>query len=268
MASVGNHANNAIEEDMIRHMILNTLRSIRVKFSKEEWKELVIACDSRIYWRKDFFPHYKFRRKKYREDSGINWNELFRIMSTVKAEIKETFPYRLIEVEGAEADDIIGTLIRKYSSTEPIMIVSRDKDFIQLHAYPNVQQWDNIGTQYIKDNDPVKYLKEMILKGDDGDDVPNYLMEDETFIKGIRQKPITKKRLEVAMKDPKEFCDENQLQNYARNSVLIDLRYTPKDLQNKILELYHEQEGKTKKGLTQYFMKHRLQVLHQSLQDF
>ena len=129
MAELNGRKDVEIEINLLRHMVINTIRSYHVNF-KDEHGELVIACDNKRYWRKDIFPYYKANRKKAREDSGYNWNAIFDAINTIKAELKEFFPYRLIEVERAEADDIIATLCKHI--TEPIMIVSGDHDFVQL----------------------------------------------------------------------------------------------------------------------------------------
>lgn len=66
MAQIGNHTNIDIDENLLRHMILNTIRALNMKF-KNEYGELVIACDDKNYWRKDIFPYYKAKRAEDRE---------------------------------------------------------------------------------------------------------------------------------------------------------------------------------------------------------
>ncbi len=193
MANAGAFAETSVEENAIRHMILNTIKKINVMF-RHEFGEMVITCDSKDVWRKDVFPYYKANRKKERQESDVDWNELYRIMDLVKQELKTHFPYRVLELAGAEADDIIGTLVRTYSANQPIMISSRDKDFIQLHIYDNVKQYDSVTDKMMTHPDPRAQLVELILKGDSKDGVPNYLMADDTFINKIRQRPVTQKK--------------------------------------------------------------------------
>ena len=172
MMQLGNHLNAQVEEGMVRHMVLNAIRSYKQKFS-HEYGEMIIACDNTNYWRKQIFPYYKANRKKAIEKSELNWKDIFECMNKIRAELKEFFPYKVIDVESAEADDIIGTLTREFSSElnngVKILILSGDKDFIQLHVYPNVSQYDPVRKKWIKHEDPERFLHEHILKGDAGD---------------------------------------------------------------------------------------------------
>lgn len=135
-AQAGNHA-DAVQPDLIRHMILNSIRRFKTKFGSE-YGDIVIATDDKKYWRREYFPYYKGNRKADREKSDFDWPMIFNTISTVRDEIQENFPYRVLKVAGAEADDIIATLCSKFHSQEKILIVSNDKDFIQLLRYPNV----------------------------------------------------------------------------------------------------------------------------------
>lgn len=184
------------EIDMVRHMILNSVRMYRTMF-REEYGELVLCYDSKHYWRRDYFPNYKRNRKKTRDDSNLNWDAIFECLNTIKAELKEFFPYKFLEVYGAEADDIIATLCKHYSVKEPILVLSGDKDFIQLHKYDGVKQYSPVQKKFVKDIDPHTYIKEHVLKGDRSDGVPNFLSPDNTFVEDMRQKPLQKKKLEV-----------------------------------------------------------------------
>ena len=133
MAQVGNYATNALDENLFRHMVLNTIRANKVKFGIT-FGEFVIACDDKKLWRRDFFPYYKANRKKAREESDVDWPAIFNTLNKIKLELKEYFPYRVIQIEGAEADDIIGTIVHNYD--DRILILSGDKDFRQLQRYP------------------------------------------------------------------------------------------------------------------------------------
>ena len=146
ITQVGSHT-DAIQPDLVRHMILNTILSLKKKYGKD-YGELVIACDNKKYWRREYFPAYKGNRKADREKSLIDWPALFDMLNTIKQELKEHFPYRVVDVEGAEADDIIGTLCMEFGSElnngNNILILSGDKDFVQLQRFSNVSQVDPI----------------------------------------------------------------------------------------------------------------------------
>ena len=196
-ASIGNHTDVAADENIIRHMFLNSVRSTRKKFS-QEYGEIVICCDGKNTWRKEAYPYYKANRKAGRDKSGMDWNALFQIMNNVRTEMKEFFPYKVIHIEHCEADDIIGAVINDNGSelnigSEKFLVLSADKDFIQLQKYANVDQYDPIRKRWLRNDQPAAYLEEHILKGDTGDGVPNILSPDNCLAVGERQKAMTTK---------------------------------------------------------------------------
>lgn len=269
MIQLGNHTNADIEEDLLRHMVLNSVRAYNVKF-KNEFGEMIIACDAGNNWRRQIFPYYKANRRKNREKSEINWTSVFESLNKVRDELKDYFPYRVLRVDGAEADDIIGTLAQTYGNTnEKILILSGDKDFVQLQAFMNVQQFDPVQKKWRKTNDVDKFMKEHIMRGDTGDGVPNFLSADDTFVVGARQKPISQKKLDQWLDaDPKEFCDENMLRGYLRNQQLVDLNFIPPDIKKEVLVQYEQQAGKGRDKLFNYFIEHRLKLLLESVNEF
>lgn len=269
MSQLGNHRNAKIDERMIRHMVLNTLRSNRVKF-KDEFGELVLCCDDRDYWRRKVFPYYKAGRRKARESSEMDWNAIFTCLNGIRDELKEYFPYKVLQVDGCEADDIIGTVVHRegtlLNTGEPILVLSGDKDYIQLHKYLNVKQYDPVRKRWISNDNPERYLFEHIMRGDAGDGVPNVLSADNCLVMGERQRPITKKRLD-------EFSDINNLneevkRNYIRNSMLIDLSEIPENIQEQIWEQYTKNEGRDRSLLFNYFVENKLKHLMTNLQEF
>ncbi len=257
--------NGKADINIVRHMTLNSLKKYRKEYF-DEYGELVICCDGKHSWRREFFPQYKAMRKSGREASSVDWGEIFEMFNQLKREIKENFPYRVIEVDTAEADDIIGTLIiRQREEGEKVLIVSSDKDFIQLQREENVFQYSPATKKFLNGVDPQEYLKEHILRGDKGDGIPNVLSGDNAIVDRIRQKPIRKKNLELWMNGslPKEHA-----QRYERNTELIDLRYTPWDIQNKILEQKNQEPIGNRNLLPSYFEEHKLEVLEKHINDF
>lgn len=269
MRQLGPHTNVKVEEDLLRHMILNSLRSYNVKF-KNEYGEMIIACDGYRYWRREKFPYYKANRKKDREQSELDWNTIFESLNRVREELKEFFPYRVIHIDVAEADDVIATLCQKYgNSSEKILIVSGDKDFRQLQSYINVKQYDPVNKKYIEENNPERYLKEHIMKGDRGDGVPNFLSPDNSFVLNIRQKPLRSAKVDIWVdQDPAEFCDDEMLRGYMRNKMLVDLSEIPSDVQLQILGSYNEQSNKDRSKLFNYFINKRLKNLMTDISQF
>lgn len=259
---------NDLNEDFFRHITLNIIRSNKVLFKDQ--KNVVLACDS-YSWRKQKFPFYKQNRTKNREKSPLDWDGIFKSFRKITKEIKDNFAYRVITVDGAEGDDIIGTLVLANLELDNI-IISRDQDFKQLH-FTGVRQYDPIDKKFVSTLDYEQYLCEHIIAGDVGDGVPNILSDDNSFIIKKRQTPLSEKRKERIKKVISEnICeddlDKKILLNYKRNKTLIDLRETPIEIKNKILEEYNSQEGKKHKDLLMYLGKHDLRFLHERARDF
>ena len=270
MIQIGTSKDKEVSIDLVRHIILNSLRSYRSKFSEENG-ELVLCYDSRNYWRKKFFPQYKQHRKKSRESSGFDWNSIFNALNQIKEELIENFPYKVLEVTGAEADDIIATLCEKFNDSENIMIVSGDKDFIQLQKYEKVKQWSPSTKKFLNGIDPALYLKEHILKGDRGDGIPNVLSKDDTFENGFRQKPLTKKKLQTWLEH--DFLDvapnEEVKRNYQRNQTLVDFSKIPVIIKEDIMNKWNNTTPKgDRANLINYFINNKLKELVDNLGDF
>lgn len=270
-ASIGNHTDVAADENIIRHMFLNSIRSNRKKFT-EEYGEIVICADGKNTWRKEAYPYYKANRKKSRDESGMDWAALFEIMNIIRDELREYFPYKVIHIEHCEADDIIGTVIHEYGSelnigAEKFLVLSGDKDYIQLQNYANVDQYDPIRKRWIRNDNPHQYLKEHILKGDTGDGVPNILSADNCLAVGERQKAMTKKRMALYSEGTQNM-DEETLRRYHRNKMMIDLSEIPQKYQDMILEEYNQEKDVGRQQLFNFFVKKKLKHLLTDIQDF
>ncbi len=254
------------DNNMVRHMILNSLRMYRTRFSSE-FGELVLCYDSKHYWRRDYFPQYKANRKRDREKSNQDWDAIFECLNTIKEEIKTNMPYKFLEIYGAEADDIIATICTEYD--EEIMILSGDKDFIQLQRFPNVKQYSPITKKMVNGINPSGYLQEHILKGDMGDGIPNVLSPDHTFTDGLRQHPLTKKKIASILDTvPFDSLPEETKRNYQRNKKLIDLTFTPPELSDEILKTYRSSPYGDRSKLLNYFIQKRLRNLTESIGEF
>ena len=255
-----------LEEDMVRHMILNSVRMYRTMFN-EDYGEIVLAYDSRAYWRKEIFPQYKSNRRKNREEDDKDWDSIFDVLNNIKEEIKEFLPYKVVEVYGAEADDVIATLCKHYQN-EKVMIVSGDKDFIQLQKYDNVKQYSPITKKLVDGIAPKVYIKEHVLKGDKSDGVPNVLSPDHTFTDELRQRPLTSKKLESILAQDIDELDDEIKRNYQRNDKLINLDNIPKTLESEILNSFNEASYGDRSGLLNYFIEKRLTSLTENIGEF
>jgi hypothetical protein len=272
MVELGNHTEIKIEENMVRHMILNNIRYLKQKFGYE-YGEVIIACDNNNYWRKQQFPYYKANRRKLQDQSEIDWKSVFEFFNKIKGELKEYFPYKVIEVETAEADDIIGTIIHEVCGAcreinKDILILSADKDYIQLHVYPNIKQYDTVRKRWITHENPKKFLIEHIIKGDSSDGIPNVLSCDDCFVTNTRQKSITKAIIENYIRYNLYPPDDVNVVNVLRNRNLIDFTQIPEHIQAKIRSQYYVKENRDRKKLLSYFMVHKLKNLIERLAEF
>jgi hypothetical protein len=260
--------NQEINEDLLRHMVLNSLRAYKVKFG-EKYGDLVICCDGRHYWRRDIFPFYKAGRKKDRAASTLDWTLIFETLNKIRDEIKEYFPYIVLDVNRAEADDIIAVLVQHVCPVENKLILSGDKDFMQLQQYSNVDQFAPVQKKFLRTDSPQDFLKEHIIRGDRGDGIPNCLSSDDVLVRGERQKSISKKKLSGWMaSDPDDWNDSNQLRGYRRNEQLIDLEFVPQDLKEEILSQYNNAVSGDRSKLFNYFVKFKLKNLMEDIQEF
>jgi hypothetical protein len=270
MAQLGNHTNVDIDVNLLRHMVLNTIRSVKQKFG-HEFGEIVICCDDKKVWRKDVFKYYKANRKQARSESELDWNAIFSALNTIKAELKEFFPYRVIQVEGAEADDVIGAITiangNMLNTGNKILILSGDKDFGQLQIFGNVRQYDPVRKKDIKHADPAKFTRDLILKGDVGDGIPNILSPDDCLVNKVRQKPLRIEKY-AHIKNPRVELKDEQLRNWIRNEQLIDLTFIPEHIQNKIHEEFEKESGKGRAKLFNYFVSNKLKLLIESINEF
>ena len=266
---------NAVElnEDLVRHMVLNSLRAHNKKFRKE-YGEMVIACDSKNVWRREHFPNYKAGRKANRAKSEHDWDAIFSMLHNIKDEIKTFLPYKVIELETAEADDIIATLIRRLdrqvgpNHLKKVLILSGDKDFIQLHK-ELVRQYNPVLNKFVgKGENPIIYIREHILKGDRSDGIPNVLSDDNVFIEGRRQKPLSKKKLNNWVNEVFPTFTEEEEKNYNRNRKLIDLNCIPQELEAKINNEFNDVKVATRDKILGYFINKKLKTLIEVIDEF
>ena len=256
---------SSADMNTIRPAVLNTLRLYRTKFVSE-FGELILCCDDRKSWRKELFPNYKASRKKTRSAAPIDWDNLYECLNQLKEELSEWFPYKVLQVEKAEADDIIAILVGL--ANERTLILSSDKDFIQLHHF-NVRQYSPIQKKFVE-GDAKWSLHEKLIKGDVGDGVPNIMSDDNVFIdEGRRQKPITKKKVDAWFElDPDMYCSSEMLRNYNRNKQLVDLGEVPASIRINIRTQFETTAVGARKRLLTYFINHRLKNLTENLSEF
>ena len=271
MSAIFSHADiSTVSEDMVRHIVLNCYRSYRQKFGRE-YGELVICQDSSPSWRHDYFENYKANRKKARKDDPQKWKIFFEIMNNIRNEIAEVFPYKNMKVSRCEADDIIAVLCRDICVREKVLILSGDKDFIQLHIHPNVVQYSPIQKKFVTNSNPSQFLKEHIVKGDASDGIPNIFSADDVFIdENKRQTPATKKRNDEVLKHlaTSGRVENKYSVNWDRNDTLINLLNIPVEYQEQILTEWNIPENKTRSKILNYMIDKKLNNLMSDIGDF
>ena len=261
------------EEPLIRHFILNSLRMYNVKH-RDEYGRMIICGDGGS-WRKDYYPEYKASRKTNRDKDSRDWDKIFNTFTNVRNEISEHLPFDVIHEFGVEADDIIATLVQQtqeFGKHEPVMIISADKDFIQLHKHGNVKQYSPITRKMVSHEDPVLYLREHIFRGDAGDGVPNVLSSDDTFIdEDKKQTPLSKKKIQTWLDDYdnlENVMPSQAYRNYQRNKKVIDLEEIPKEVTTKILDKYNSLKPTPNMKALNYLIVNRMNNLVESVGDF
>lgn len=261
------------DENMIRHMILNSIRMYNKRY-RNDYGEMVICADGMNTWRKDFYPFYKANRKKNRDESSQDWTEIFRILHLVRDEIRDYLPYKVIHMEGVEADDIIGTLTmqtQEFGMGEPVMIISSDKDFIQLQKFSNVKQFSPIQKKLVTDPNPRMYLFNHVMRGDSGDGIPNVLSPDDTFVTERQQTPLRKTKIAEWLDQSdnlRDVMDEEIYRNYQRNKKLIDLTDIPEDVQQNIINNFNGQTKTPNMKVLNYLIKKRCNNLIEVVEEF
>ena len=262
------------DEQMIRHMILNSIRMYNKKY-RQKYGQMVICCDGMNTWRKEYFPQYKASRRKSRdEQSDTDWPEVFRILNLVRDEIKENLPYKVIHLEGCEADDVIGALTleaQEFGKGEPIKIISSDKDFIQLHRFNDVSQFSPMQKKEVTDKNPHIYRFNHIMKGDKGDGIPNVKSGDNVFVDSVRQTPVSAKQLEEWLDNAenlKDVLSEELYRNYQRNKTLIDLGEIPKPVYEKIINTFDNTKKPMQMKVLNYLIKKRCSLLIECVEEF
>jgi hypothetical protein len=269
MVHVNENPKEPLSESAIRHTSLNCLRSYNRQFHTK-FGSIVICCDSKRYWRRDVFPYYKANRKHDREASKYDWELIFDVLNKMREELKVSYPHKVLEVEGAEADDIIAVLCKRFADSHHILILSSDKDFIQLQKHANVQQYSPKLKRFIRADDPDQFIREHIIRGDRRDGIPNFLSPDDTFVTGERQRRITKAAMaEWLVGDPAQFCTTDAMKRgYDRNEMLVNFDYIPSDLVARINETYDATISNPRTAMMRYLADKRMTSLIERADEF
>lgn len=257
---------------LIRHLVLNTIRSLTAKY-KREYGETVIATDTGSSWRKQQFPQYKANRAKNREKSSLDWNLIFIALDQIKDELIHFYPGKVISIPTIEADDIIGRLTQ--NAKEPVVIISPDSDMRQLLNSSVMQYSPLLKKEYnmtIKEASDEFLTK--LIKGDPGDGVPNIRSDDNVFVENGRQTPIRSKDIDEIIQSgnipaaiERKF-GTTAVRNYYRNRSLISLTDLPESITDKIDSAYQSATSGNRHAFMNYLIEKNLGALTTALEEF
>lgn len=268
-------------KSVIRHAVLSSILSNKKKFSSE-YNEVVIASDGRNYWRKDIFPYYKASRKTDREASDIDWGFVFETLTEIREDIKANFPYRVLHIEGCEADDIIAVLCKwtqenyiddnvLFPEPKKTLIVSADKDFKQLHCYKNIRQYAPAFKKYVESPPNIdEFIVEHIIRGDRSDGIPSVLCPDNFFVdteKTGRAPSVTK--AVVAKYSNRENLTDEEKKRYDRNEELVSFAKIPDYIEERILNEFTQDLVKNGRGkIFNFLVKNKMNLFFDQIEDF
>ncbi|CAB4127406.1 RnaseH [uncultured Caudovirales phage] len=268
--------------NLIRHVILSTILNYKKKYSSEHGS-VVICCDGRKYWRKEVFQYYKGDRKKNRDKSDIDFNMVFSILDEMRADLINIFPYKVLHIDRAEADDVIAVLAEWSQTNELVeeglerspqkmMIVSSDHDFLQLQKWDNIYQFSPIIKKQLKMSKRdlyEKYITHIVKAGDDG--IPGILGDDDTIVtEGKRMPRMSAKRLAEFLEHGKKACKNDQeRRNWDRNEQLISFEKIPQDIKDIIINEYIQSIKKVDRmKIMNYLIQNKCRLLLNSLEEF
>ena len=260
------HASGELNDNLVRHTLLSQYARINDKY-RSRFGDIVICNDADNYWRKKIYSGYKQQRKEQKEkNETVDWKHLYEVFDRVRTEIRENFPYKSIRVNHCEADDIMYVLCKHYSDREKMLVVSSDKDMVQLMKFKNVSIFSPKIDSIIKSVGNLdQVLFTHILRGDASDNIPNVLTSTDSFLnKKERQKPMTAKRI-VEFTENDSLIDQNNLE---RNRSLIDLSYIPEEYENNILKKFEETVPVDRKNIFDYLVSKKMKLLLESVESF
>jgi hypothetical protein len=229
-------------EELVRDSVKMTFQKIFniLEWNQETETDILFAKDGKRLWRKSrLFNEYKFHRKAARDASSVDFRLVFKVFDRVWEELKQVLPFRFINLENVETDDIIyEAIMTEMDKYDKFQIYSTDADFRQLLRHKKVELYNPMMRKFIESADPEYDLFEKIIRGDKSDGIPNIYMDSIT----VKQKPIFTTRIKNWYDDRnefKEFLKEQPKEvqcRFIRNKKLIDMRDIPDDIKQEIIK--------------------------------
>ena len=243
-----------------KHLMINCIKGYIETFKPDH---LIFALDNKKkLWRHEIYSDYKGQRNAQRAASPVDFEKFFPIAHKFRDELKKLMPnVYFVSADGIEADDFTAVIIKSIASrcTE-ILNISTDKDFYQLYKYPNYKQWNPIKKTFCEVFDPQLYLQEKILCGDKSDNIPSVIPR---MGPGRAHKYVN--RLDELFEEHPEAVEK-----YEMNKKLISFDFIPKEIENKILDIFKSYETKEYSGrnMFSFLTENGLGKLTEDLQEF
>jgi len=246
----------------VSSMLITLLAKIKPNY-------VIAALESRTpTFRVENFTAYKAQRKPMEEDLAIQIPKVL--------EILDAFGIKQLQVDGYEADDVVGTVAKKYAAKNEVVIISNDRDLWQL-ANGNIViglpggkgDVDWLGGKEAKARlgfSPEKIADYKGLRGDPSDNIPGVFgIGEKTATKLVQEygsvediyKNINKIKPD-SLKEKLLNCAETAVMSKKLAELILDV---PVDVDLKDCVYTEFNYGKVKEVLEKYNFKSLLKRL-------
>jgi hypothetical protein len=232
------------------HMALNTLKSF---YRKVQPDQVALAFEGTNNWRKAYTASAeavsprKYKANRMRDDSMVPFFELIKSFEQMARQHTSLVCISHPELEG---DDVIAGYAQKFSAVgDEVIILSGDKDFIQLLNLPGVSLMNpddgklrGVDKKTNEVIDPVYFMFEKCFRGDAGDNVlPAYPRVRSTRIRKAFENEYERTNI---FNETWEFADPETGEKktlrvgdlFKENQLLMDLSKQPERIRQIITE--------------------------------
>ena len=182
-------------------------------------------------------------------------------------------------VDNLEADDVIALLAKNAPEIaekdvfgdmlHPVLIVSNDKDYKQLHKYPYVKQYFPKKQTIGREENPEFALQELIIHGDKSDGIPNIRSDKNIFMEeGRRQTSISTEFMRRFLKEGTDYLSTFEKERYEFNKMLISFDEIPSKYEQEVISEYQKEKKFSRFNLMQYFARHKLKEMIDRIGEF
>jgi 5'-3' exonuclease len=237
---------NLIFERKFRNCIERPVSKL-VPFINKSHYVFCLDCPRKNIWRRDFYPEYKIQRDvKDLSQDKFNIGKAFQYAySKIIPDYCAEFGSNILKCEYAEGDDVIAIFtkfILNLNKFNKVIIVSCDKDMVQLHnnrthiitsegiiRNPKSEIEKAIKCKITEDVSADDFLLFKILLGDKADNIPNIKpgVGNKKAFKLVQNKDELKKILSE---------DLSIARTFKRNKQLISMKSIPDTIEELIID--------------------------------